>query len=338
MMTLRPAFLIFLASLTSASLGVSGAEKKEKIEGYAEWKKGTLLVVDGQRVRAGTTTKFTGKKDIGSVEAIPLGYEVEVEGVRLGDGSLLASRIDAKPNSAALFEADVLEATTAIEAQWLQGGSIYDVGEGGRRREIGKMVTSGPQVERVRGVMTRLLPPYVTDSQVRVHVVDTKDWNAMAMGNGAVWVFTGLLNEMDDDEVAVVLGHELAHYTHEHTRRTMKKAMWGQLVSAAALVAATQIDNRAVRESAMLGGAFAMLAWQNGYGRDLEDQADRVGLRYAYEGGFDVAKGPRVWGRFREKYGQPNAVSTFFFSDHSQASTRMKNLRIEIERNYPEAR
>jgi predicted Zn-dependent protease len=40
----------------------------------------------------------------------------------------------------------------------------------------------------------------------------------------------------------------------------------------------------------------------NVYGRDLEDQADRVGLRYAYEAGFDATKAPRLWKRFREKY------------------------------------
>jgi len=35
------------------------------------------------------------------------------------------------------------------------------------------------------------------------------------MGNGALWVYTGLMREMSDDELAIVLGHELAHYTHE---------------------------------------------------------------------------------------------------------------------------
>jgi Zn-dependent protease with chaperone function len=45
---------------------------------------------------------------------------------------------------------------------------------------------------------------------LRAHVVDAREWNAAALGNGAVWVYTGLLDEMTDDELAIVLGHELA--------------------------------------------------------------------------------------------------------------------------------
>ena len=66
----------------------------------------------------------------------------------------------------------------------------------------------------------------------------------------------------------------------------------------------------------------------------LEDQADRVGLRYAYEGKFDVKKGPALWNRFAEKYGSQDAVTNFFFGDHSRAQVRAKNLTREIELNY----
>ena len=45
---------------------------------------------------------------------------------------------------------------------------------------------------------------------------------------------------------------------------------------------------------AQIGTLLGITAWQNGYGRDLEDQADRVGLRYAYEGGFDVRQMPML--------------------------------------------
>ena len=159
----------------------------------------------------------------------------------------------------------------------------------------------------------------------------------MAMGNGSIWVFTGLLNDMDDDEVGIILAHELAHYTHEHTRRGFKKAMLGQLVAAGVAVAAEEIDNKALREVVGLAGVFSVLAWQNGYGRDLEDQADRVGLRYAYEGGYDITKGPRLWERFRKKYGDQNSVLNFFLGDHSTASARIKNLQREIALNYPDA-
>jgi hypothetical protein len=78
------------------------------------------------------------------------------------------------------------------------------------------------------------------------------------------------------------------------------------------------------------------MAWSNGYGRNLEDQADRVGLRYAYEAGYDITKGPRLWNRFAKRYGEQGKVANFFFSDHSQSSARAAKLEKEIAFNYPE--
>ena len=78
------------------------------------------------------------------------------------------------------------------------------------------------------------------------------------------------------------------------------------------------------------------MAWKNGYGRSLEDQADRVGLRYAYEAGYDITKGPRLWQRFARKYGEPGKVQNFFFSDHSLSAARAAKLERELALNYPE--
>ncbi len=171
-------------------------------------------------------------------------------------------------------------------------------------------------------------------SKLRVYVIDNKEWNAMAMGNGAIWVFSGIMNDMNDTELAMVVGHELAHYTHEHSRRQMRKAMWIQMGSLAALAAAQAIDNGGWRALAQVGRVLGFSAWMNGYGRDHEDQADRVGMRYAYEGGFDVSAAPHVWQRFLDKYGNTNKVANFFFSDHSTASARRRNLEQEMRFNY----
>ena len=83
----------------------------------------------------------------------------------------------------------------------------------------------------------------------------------------------------------------------------------------------------------MLAGATAL---KSGYGRGMEDQADRVGLRYAYEAGYDITKGPRLWNRFARKYGEGNKVANFFFSDHSLSAARATKLEKEIAYNYPD--
>ena len=142
------------------------------------------------------------------------------------------------------------------------------------------------------------------------------------------------MNDMNDDELSIVVGHELAHYTHEHSRRQMRKNMWIQMGSLAALAAAEAIDSNGWRALAQAGGMLGFAAWMNGYGRDLEDQADRVGLRYAYEGGYDVSRAPGVWQRFLDKYGEGNKLTNFFFSDHSSAAARRRNLEQELRYNY----
>jgi hypothetical protein len=148
-------------------------------------------------------------------------------------------------------------------------------------------------------------------------------------------VYSGLLRDLDDDEVAIVLGHELVHATHEHSRKQAKKSLWIQLATLGALGATSTIDDDTKRLLAQVGASLAASAWTSGYGRDLEDQADRVGLRYAYEAGYDITRGPALWDRFARKYGNGSKALNFFFSDHSQSAARAEKLRVEIAHNYP---
>jgi Zn-dependent protease with chaperone function len=303
-----------------------------RLDGYAEWRRSGSIVVDGQRVQADANTRWKG--DSKSTGSIPLGHEVRVRGGRSPDGTVLAREIDVRPNGSALFEDEVQKGTNELEGLWLRSGQAFEVDARGQRKVIGEVSRDGRSVDRVRRLVRRMAPGYVNQSRLRVYVVENKEWNAMAMGNGAVWVFSGIMNDMNDDELAIVVGHELAHYTHEHSRRQMRKNMWGQFGSLAALLAAEAIDDNRLRAAAQLGSVLGLSAWMSGYGRDLEDQADRVGLRYAYEAGFDVKNAPQVWQRFLTKYGEGDRVTNFFFADHSLASARRRNLAHELRNNY----
>jgi Zn-dependent protease with chaperone function len=310
--------------------------KEEKVEGYLEYRQGDVLVVDGQRIRLGSATKYKGKDDAKAVASIPLGYEVKAKGTRQSDGSLLAIEVEAKKNGAALFEGEVKSMTDQAEAEFRKAGSFFQALGDGKTQTIGRMYDSGPQVERARRIVNGLLPPYLDPNQVRVYVIENKEWNAFAMGNYSIYVFSGIMDDLDDDELSIVLGHEIAHASHEHTRRQFKKQMWIQIAALGVAAAAEDIDDKNKRAVVQLLTVFGASAWKSGYGRDLEDQADRVGLRYAYEGGYDITKGPRLWQRFAKKYGEGNKVANFFFSDHSLSSARAVNLERQIALNYPE--
>jgi len=323
--------------ITAAPVAAAPAARgpEERVDGYAEFVRGGCLLVDAQRVCPGPGMRFKGRGEARDLASIPLGYEVKARGRRRADGALEAREVEAKPNTAAMFEGDVLSATNEAEEKYRRAGRFYEEG-GGRIQSIGRIEEEGPRWERARGIVDSLLPAYRRPEDVRVYVIENEEWNAFAMGNYALYVFSGLLEDMDDDEVAIVLGHELAHATHEHTRRQFKKQMWIQLAALGVAAAAESIDDDTKRAVVQLASGFTALAWSNGYGRGLEDQADRVGLRYAYEAGYDVTKGPRLWNRFAKKYGEPGKVTNFFFGDHSQSSARAAKLEKELAYNYPE--
>ncbi len=325
--------LVAMALTLVLATGSAGADDAE-LDGYAEWVQDGCLVVDGQVVCPAPNLEFEGEGAAWSFPTIPLGYEVEVKKVRrLADGTVLAGKVEAKPNGEAMFESQVRAATDQMEAQIRRAGHFSE-GEGRRARSVGKLLESGPRVDRVRWIVDHLLPPYLEPGDVRVYVIENEEWNAFAMGNYSIYVFSGLLDALDDDEVAIVLGHELVHATHEHSRRQAKKGMWVQLAAIGALGATSTIDSRSTRALAETAAGLAASAWSNGYGRDMEDQADRVGLRYTYEAGYDITKGPLLWKKFAKKYGEGSSALNFFFSDHSQAGVRAANLETEIARNY----
>jgi hypothetical protein len=312
--------------------------KEEKVEGYAEWRRDGCLLVDAQRVCATPQTKFKGEGGAIRFEQMPFGYEVKARGVRRVDGAIEASEVEARSNGMALFEDKVLAVTNGQEEAYVKVGHMFEAVDEQHALDIGKLYTSGPMVDRIRRITGQLLPTYLEPARVRVYVVDNPEWNAMAMANYSIYVFSGLLLDMDDDEVAMVLGHELVHATHEHSRREFKKQMWIQLAALGFAAATEDVKDQKTKEVLALVGQFGSLAWKNGYGRSLEDQADRVGLRYAYEAGYDVTKGPRLWQRFARKYGEPGKIKSFFFSDHSQSTARAANLERELALNYPDGR
>src|SRR5262249_61874235 len=103
------------------------------------------------------------------------------------------------------------------ESTWVKAGKIVETDENGKEQSMGAIHTSGPQYDRVRGIVNRVMPPYIDRSKVRVYVVDNKEWNAMAMPNFSVYVFTGIIQDLNDDELPLVPAHEIPHPTTHHT-------------------------------------------------------------------------------------------------------------------------
>jgi Zn-dependent protease with chaperone function len=165
-------------------------------------------------------------------------------------------------------------------------------------------------------------------------VVESAAWNAAASPNGAIWVFTGLLRDVDDDELAAVLEHELAHYSHKHTRRQVAKQYWVLVAATTSGAFINAMDPSATRTALAYAQWLTSSALNNHISRETEDQADRVGLRYTAEAAFDVRKAVIAWERRVTIAGDQNRVDNFFFGDHSTIAARIRHLQDEIRNNY----
>jgi Zn-dependent protease with chaperone function len=304
----------------------------ETVTGYAEWIRDGYLIAGGQRITWDNSTRVRAG-GVQSPREIPVGSEIVAKGLRTTDGALLAREIEAKANGIALYENEVLQQSDAVETIWVREGLMF-LGDGRTRRDFGRVLEAGDGVDRSRRIMARLVPSYIDAGRIRVRVVDDSQWNARAMANGAIWVHRGLLEDASDDEMAIVLGHELAHYTHEHIRKSARNDMWRQLAALGAAAVVEAMDSPAGRQAVVAAARLSLLAWGSGYNRNLEDEADRVGLRYAYESGFDVTRGVDLWRRARSRSGEMDPITNWIAGSHSRPTDRIKNIERELVLNY----
>ncbi len=331
----RAAALVLLAAI--AAPASAGSSKPVSLSGFLDFRKGNLMIVDAQRVEATSRTKFSGGGKARSLATTPLGYELKVKGDRRADGVVVAREITAKKNGMSFGEEELINGTNQAEQAYVKAKKVYEPGPDGKEQVLGALHTDGPQVERCRRIVNRLLPSYIDPKTPRIYVVDNKEWNAMAMANYSIYVFSGLIADMDDDELAIVIGHELAHATQEHSRKQATKSIASGIVGQIAAVGAEMIGDSTIRSAAQTATALGVTTFGNAYSREYEDQADRVGLRYVYEAGYDVSKAPNLWRRFAAKYPEGSKVENFFFGNHSLSTERARDLEKEIRNNYADA-
>ena len=119
------------------------------MDGYLEYRKGSYLVVDAQRIEVTPKTKIRAGK-ARSLADVPLGYEIKARGTRRGDGTFVASEIEARRNGMAFLEEDVLASTNKTEQAYVKARKVYDAGPDGKEKVVGALSDSGPQVDRAR--------------------------------------------------------------------------------------------------------------------------------------------------------------------------------------------
>jgi predicted Zn-dependent protease len=187
-----------------------------------------------------------------------------------------------------------------------------------------------PQVRRLRGIAKNIIPfaiewnPRSRDWRWEVNLIGSKQINAFCMPGGKIAFYSGILEQLKltDDEVAMVMGHEIAHALREHARERMGKN------------AATGLGANLIGQFFGLGqlgqtvtnyGA-QLLTLQ--FSRSDESEADLVGMELAARAGYDPRAGVTLWQKMgaASKGAPPQWLST-----HPSGSTRIS----EIEMNLP---
>ncbi|MEQ8557106.1 MAG: M48 family metallopeptidase [Henriciella sp.] len=161
-----------------------------------------------------------------------------------------------------------------------------------------------------------------------VAVFDTDDVNAFVMPGNRVGVYRGIVDLVEnDDQLSSVLGHEVGHTVYRHANRRMSRQMLAQGALAAGQVALSSSEtmNQYGGAVAALGGAAVQFGVILPYSRQSELEADKAGVDYMHEAGYDVTQAVRLW-----EVMDANASSARqpeFLSTHPHPSTRIDALR-----------
>lgn len=131
-----------------------------------------------------------------------------------------------------------------------------------------------------------------------------------------------------DDEIAVVLGHELAHITKGH----LEKSMAGQVVGTVAAIGlgiTSEIFIPGTGGAVMRGVGGIGDVFNRSYSQDLEREADYFGIQYVYNAGYDIDVGTKVWERFAIEV--PSSMVKSYLSTHPSSPERYVRLKKAIE-------
>ncbi len=194
------------------------------------------------------------------------------------------------------------------------------------------------QVQRVRAVAARLIPQVAVfrGDAVKwtweVNVLTSKDINAWCMPGGKIAVYTGLIErlKLSDDELAAVMGHEIAHALREHARERMGRQM---ATETATVVGALALEIfTGVRLDPQLAGTFTQAMFVLPNSRENEQESDFIGVELAARGGYDPRAALTLWQKMAQASGggTPEWLST-----HPSSETRLRDLQGYVQKVMP---
>jgi hypothetical protein len=350
---------------------ITDFDKKETIEGVLE-KSGMVAVVDGRNVKLDQRVMIVGgkrSKNGGSFEGreydsfskIDTGMELELEGYNQPDGIFLVKKATVYPYE--VTDTDrILKASLKKSIVINMANKMVSVG-----RETFSILTDTAITNYVTKIGNMLIPSYlkgISDKSENYthfdfYVVVDNEFNACAYPDGTVFVNTGLLSKVDNSsQLAAILGHELAHVTNKHGRKSYDKGQKKIFVEKVI----TYATNFFIKDTTILGlpkdQISLMLKTYGGpiftsmYDRMYETQADRCGLSLMERAGFDPREGAKIWeilhqeASMEDKMNENDLLKKFtnkgsrmflsLYNSHPETLQRYRNTNLLMALNYQE--
>jgi predicted Zn-dependent protease len=194
------------------------------------------------------------------------------------------------------------------------------------------------QVQRVRAIAARLIAQvgvFRDDApkwKWEVNVLTSKDINAWCMPGGKIAVYSGLIDrlKLSDDELAAVMGHEIAHALREHARERMGRQMATQTATAVGAIAIGVLTG--VYIDPQTAGSFTQAMFVLPNSRENEQEADLIGIELAARAGYDPRAAITLWQKMAQAGGggPPEWLST-----HPSHETRLRELQNDVQKVMP---
>ena len=191
----------------------------------------------------------------------------------------------------------------------------------------GTLNTDAALTRRVRAIAARITPQtrvFRADApgwKWEVNTITSKELNAFCMPGGKIMFYSGLIQnlKLSDDEIAVVMGHEIAHALREHSREQVSQAMAAQAtigIGAALLGLGDLPANLAsTAYEALIATRFS---------RSDESEADRIGLELSARAGYDPRAGITLWKKMLS--GNQGGSPPEFLSTHPAETRRIQQI------------
>ena len=211
-------------------------------------------------------------------------------------------------------------------------GLWLEVDDYEKRVRASALVIREPELnEYVRNAACRVAGDYCED--LRIYVIRNPGFNASMTPNGMMQVWTGLLLRVtSEDELAAVLGHELAHYTQLHTldrlRRMRAVYTAGSLVDLGLLVLAGVT---------IPAGQMAATLDAMSFSREQEEEADLLGAQFMASSGYDPRAAAQVWEQIIDEEKKASAKRRepdIFSKTHPNPSDRVRALKQHVDSRY----